>query len=327
MKAPELNGSTRLTVDVPWPRLDRFLAARLEGLSRTRIQSLIKAGMVRVDGATVCKAREPLAGGERVQVALPAPERPAHLVPEDIPLDILYEDEQIIVLDKPAGLVTHPGSGVRRGTLVNGLVARFEGLSECNGRLRPGIVHRLDKDTSGVMVVARTDAAHLNLARQFERRAVRKTYLALVWGSPPESGQVEANLVRDPHNRLAFRASKFSGRPAATAYKALEHFQGFTLLEVRPRTGRTHQIRVHLAHLGYPIFGDRLYRGVRPAASTAPQLRDVAARLRGVLHRQALHAFRLTFAHPATKELMSFQASLPDYFRAALTLLRQEPRA
>ncbi|MBA7631442.1 MAG: RluA family pseudouridine synthase [Calditrichaeota bacterium] len=319
--------TTQLTAEVPWSRLDHFLVACLGDLSRTRIQYLIKSGMVRIDGETVYKARESLSGGEQIQVGMPAPEKPAHLEPEDIPLDILYEDDQIIILNKPAGLVTHPGSGVRRGTLVNGLVGRYQHLSEQNNRLRPGIVHRLDKDTSGIMVIARTDAAHLHLARQFERREVQKTYLALVWGAPPKTGKVEANLVRDPHNRLAFKTSRSRGRPAVTIYRALEHFHGFTLLEVRPRTGRTHQIRVHLAYLGYPIFGDELYQGVRPPASIALELRDVAAHLRRALHRQALHAFSLAFTHPATKETTTFQAPLPDDFNAALDILRQEPCA
>ncbi|MFB0516702.1 MAG: RluA family pseudouridine synthase [Candidatus Neomarinimicrobiota bacterium] len=323
----EIERSARLTVDAPWPRLDRFLAARLEGLSRTRLQSLIKAGMVQVDGEIVCKAREPLRGGELIQIDIPAPAEPTHLEPEDIPLDILYEDNQIIVLNKPAGLVTHPGSGVYHGTLVNGLVARFERLSGRNGWFKPGIVHRLDKGTSGVMVVARNDTAHLHLARQFERREVQKTYLALVWGTPPETGKVEANLTRNPRNRLVFRASRMRGRPAVTTFKALELFHGFTLLEVRPYTGRTHQIRVHLTHLGYPIFGDRSYGGMRAPASIAPELRSVASRLQGVLHRQALHAFKLTFVHPTTKETVSFEAPLADDFKAALMILQQEPRA
>ncbi len=319
--------TTQLTAEVPWSRLDHFLVASLGDLSRTRIQYLIKSGMVRIDGETIYKARESLSGGEQIQVDMPAPEKPAHLEPEDIPLDILYEDDQIIILNKPAGLVTHPGSGVRRGTLVNGLVGRYQHLSEQNNRLRPGIVHRLDKDTSGIMVIARTDATHLYLARQFERREVQKTYLALVWGTPPKTGKVEANLTRDPHNRLAFKTSRSRGRPAVTTYRALEHFHGFTLLEVRPHTGRTHQIRVHLAYLGYPTFGDALYRGVRAPASIALELRDVAARLRRVLHRQALHAFSLAFTHPATKETTTFQAPLPDDFNAALAILRQEPCA
>ncbi|UCH61723.1 MAG: RluA family pseudouridine synthase [Fidelibacterota bacterium] len=319
--------TTKLTAKVPWSRLDHFLAASLGDLSRTRIQSLIKSGMVRIDGATVYRARESLSGGERIQVDLPIHDKPDHIEPEDIPFDILYEDDQIIVLDKPAGLVTHPGSGVHRGTLVNGLVGRYQHLSEYNSRLRPGIVHRLDKNTSGIMVIARTDAAHLHLARQFERREVQKTYLALVWGTPPKTGKVEANVVRDPHNRLAFRASRSRGRPAETTFRSREHFHGFTLLEVRPRTGRTHQIRVHLAYLGYPIFGDTLYQGVRARASIAPELRDIAAQLHRALPRQGLHAFSLAFIHPATKETATFQAPLPDDLNTALAILRQESRA
>jgi len=317
----------RFTVDAPWARLDHFLVARLEGLSRTRIQHLIKTGLVQVDGETVRKVREPLSGGERIQVDQSFPEEIDHLEPEDIPLNIIYEDDQIIVLDKPAGLVTHPGSGVRRGTLVNGLIGRYRHLSERNSRLRPGIVHRLDKGTSGVMVVARTDAAHLSLARQFERRKVQKTYLALVWGSPPDIGTVDANLVRDPNNRVVFKTSKVQGRPSVTAYKAVERFHGFTLLEVRPRTGRTHQIRVHLAYLGYPIFGDAQYRGTRAPANIAPELQELAGRLGQVIKRQALHALGLVFTHPVSDERMTFQAPLPDDFRAALELLRREARA
>ncbi|MFC1543380.1 RluA family pseudouridine synthase [Candidatus Neomarinimicrobiota bacterium] len=327
MREPEIAGVTRLTADVPWSRLDHFLVAKIEGLSRTRIQQLIKTGMVRVDGETVCKPREPLVGGEHIQIKQLVPKDTTHLEPENIPLDIIYEDDQIVVLNKPAGLVTHPGHGVRKGTLVNGLVGRYKHLSERNSQLRPGIVHRLDKDTSGVMVVARTDTAHGHLARQFERREVRKSYLALVWGAPPDTGKVEMNLVRDPHNRLAFKASKLQGRSAKTDYKVLEHFHGFTLLDVRPMTGRTHQIRVHLAYLGYPIFGDGQYRGIRPSVSVAPELRDLTTRLYRVLHRQALHAFSLAITHPATEELVTFQAPLPDDLKTTLRLLRQEPRA
>lgn len=266
-------------------------------------------------------------GGEHVEVIVPAPRVPDHLEAEDIPLDILYEDDHIIVLNKPSGLVTHPGSGVTSGTLVNGLMGRYEPLSQRNDVLRPGIVHRLDKDTSGVMVVARSDASHVNLARQFERREVGKKYLALIWGTPPETGRVEANLVRDPRNRFIFRTSRTRGRLAVTAFTVQEYFHGFALLEVRPHTGRTHQIRVHLAHLGYPIFGDRSYQGVRAAASIAPELRDIARRLRRHISRQALHAAELSFAHPATKERVSFEAPLPEDFRGALKELRRESHA
>jgi 23S rRNA pseudouridine1911/1915/1917 synthase len=299
----------------------------MAGLSRTRIQSLIRSGLVRINNEPVLKVREPLEGGERIQVIVPAPTAPDHLESEDIPLDILYEDDHIIVLNKQSGLVTHPGSGVHHGTLVNGLMGRYGSLSQESGVLRPGIVHRLDKETSGVMVVARNDAAHLSLARQFERREVQKKYLALVWGTPPKTGNIEANLVRDPRNRLIFKTSQTRGRPAVTAFMVQEYFHRFTLLEVRPQTGRTHQIRVHLAHLGYPIFGDRSYHGVRAAASIAPELRDTARHLRHHLGRQALHASVLSFTHPATEEAVSFEAPLADDIKAALMQLRREPHA
>lgn len=318
---------TQLKVDAAWPRLDHFLVARLAGLSRTRIQALIKTGRVRVDGTRIVKAREPLSGGERIQVDLPAAQEPARPEPEDMPLNILYEDDQLVVLSKPAGIVTHPGHGIQSGTLVNALVGRFDQLSERNGDERPGIVHRLDKGTSGVMVVAKTDAAHLVLADQFERREVNKTYLALVWGTPAETGDIKTHLTRDPHNRLAFKTCQTGGRQAVTAYKVFEYYDGFTLLEVRPRTGRTHQIRVHLAHLGCPIFGDDLYGGVKPPANIAPRQRGIVRQLRRVLPRQALHAFRLEFTHPTREQLMSFEAPLPNDFKEAITVLKQDPRA
>lgn len=318
---------TQLKVDAAWPRLDHFLAARLAGLSRTRIQALIKTGRVQVDGKRIVKAREPLSGGERIQVDLPAAQEPARPEPEDLALNILYEDDQLVVLNKPAGMVIHPGHGIQSGTLVNALVGRFDQLSERNGDERPGIVHRLDRGTSGVLVVAKTDAAHLALARQFERREVNKTYLALVWGAPAETGDIETQLTRDPHNRLAFKTCQTGGRQAATAYKVLDYFDGFSLLEVRPRTGRTHQIRVHLAHLGCPVFGDDLYGGVKPSANIAPRQRGIAKQLYRVLPRQALHAFRLEITHPTGEQLMSFEAPLPYDFKEALTVLKQVPRA
>lgn len=317
----------RLQVNSPYSRLDLFLVTRLEGLSRTRIQSLIKSGLVQIDGRRVCKAREPLAGGEVIQVEMPLPTAPDHIQPENIPLDVLFEDEQIIVLNKPAGLVTHPGSGVHHGTLVNGLVGRYHSLSSNYGASRPGIVHRLDKDTSGVMVVARTDEAHIDLARQFEHRKVKKTYIALVWGSSPKSGTIEANLARDPHNRILFRPSKNRGRKAVTNFRSIECFDGFTLLEVRPQTGRTHQIRVHLAYLGYPIFGDKQYGGVRPSQGISPEQRALVNQMKRNLSRQALHAYELKFIHPTLKEVVRFQAPLPADIETALKRLRQKTYA
>ena len=315
---------TRFQVKSPWPRLDLFLVTRLEGLSRTRIQSLIKSGKVQIDGNPVYKTREPLSGGERIQVEVPPQQPPEDIYPEDIPFDILHEDSQIIILNKPAGLVTHPGRGVHQGTLVNGLVGRYRSLSGIYGASRPGIVHRLDKDTSGVMVVARTDSAHIDLSRQFERREVEKTYLALVWGVPPKEGTIEANLVRDPNNRVLFRSSNTRGRAAVTNFRAIEHFNGFTFLEVRPLTGRTHQIRVHLAFIGHPIFGDKSYRGVRPPEGIPKEQRIIVNQMKRDLPRQALHAYRLEFIHPTSKEKIRFEAPVPTDMAAALSILRQE---
>ena len=322
-----MGSPTHFRVNAAWARLDHFLAARLAGLSRTRIQVLIKTGRVRIDGTSIVKAREPLSGGEHIQVDLPATREPAHPEPEDLALDILYEDDQLVVLSKPAGMVTHPGHGIQSGTLVNALVGRFDQLSARNGDERPGIVHRLDKGTSGVMVVAKTDVAHQALASQFEGREVKKTYLALVWGAPAETGDIETRLMRDSHNRLAFKTCLTGGRQAVTAYKVLEYYNGFTLLEVRPRTGRTHQIRVHLAHLGCPVFGDDLYGGVKPPANIAQRHRGMASQLGRVLPRQALHAYRLEFTHPARAQLMNFEAPLPNDFKEALTVLKRDSRA
>jgi 23S rRNA pseudouridine1911/1915/1917 synthase len=283
--------------------------------------------MVRVDGNPVYKTREPLSGGEKIQVEVPPPEVPDHIQPENIPLDVLFEDSQIIILNKPAGLVTHPGRGVHHGTLVNGLVWRYHSLSGIYGASRPGIVHRLDKDTSGVMVVARTDCAHIDLSRQFERREVEKTYLALVWGTPSKEGTIEANLVRDPNNRILFRPSTHGGRSAITAFRSIEHFNGFTLLEVRPHTGRTHQIRVHLASLGHPIFGDKHYSGVRPPEGIPKELRMLVNQMKRDLSRQGLHAHKIKFTHPTLKEVVRFEAPIPADIETVLKRLRQETYA
>ncbi len=318
---PEPAVVTTLEAEGAWPRLDHFLVERLEGLSRTRIQALIKGGRVRVDDVPVIKAREPLAGGERVQVDLPGEPGPQRVVPEEMALDIIHEDQWLVVVNKPAGLVTHPGHGVSGGTLVNGLAGRFDRLSGEGGRLRPGIVHRLDKGTSGVLVAALSDQVHRALAAQFERREVNKHYLALVWGRPKSSGRIEANLVRDPRNRLAFTTSSIAGRSALTEYGTRETFPGFTLLDVQPHTGRTHQIRVHLRHLGYPIFGDDLYGGVRPASGIAPHLRGPALELGRVLQRPALHAWRLGFTHPGSGQWVEFEAPLARDLILALELL------
>lgn len=320
---PETTQLTTLRPKNAWSRLDHFLVNRLEGLSRTRIQTLIKRGLVRVDNVTVVKTREPLEGGENIQVDVPLEPDPLQVASEDLPLDIIHEDESIIVLNKPTGMVVHPGHGVSRGTLVNGLVGRFDKLSTGSHRLRPGIVHRLDKGTSGVIVVACHDQAHRLLAAQFERREVAKTYLALVWGLPEPNGRIEMNIRRDPRNRLAFTTSSTEGRPALTEYRVNEAYPGFSLLEVQPRTGRTHQIRVHLCYQGHPVFGDELYQGVRNPAGIAPDMRGLARELGRVIQRPALHAYRLEFTHPGTGERVEYETPPPTDFAAALSLLRQ----
>ena len=319
---PDTGQLTYLQAEGSWPRLDRFLVAHLDGLSRTRIQAMIRSGRVSVDGETALKARDELSGGEQISIDLATIEPAGSLLPEEMDLDILHEDDQIVMINKPAGLITHPGAGVHSGTLANGLAARFEALPARGGALRPGIVHRLDKYTSGIMVVAKTDSAHADLARQFEQRQVAKTYRALVWGVPNKVGEIDRPLARDPRNRVAFKVID-GGRPALTRYRVIESFEHFALLELKPRTGRTHQLRVHLTHLGHPVFGDSLYGGVRDSAHTTLGARPLAARLKKHLRRQALHAERLTFRHPGSGRNATYTAPLPHDFDAALAMLRE----
>ena len=272
-------------------RLDHYLLERLPGYSRSRLQSWIKDGHVLVNGAAA-KASLLLRGGERIEVS-PAGLPPLRAEPEDLPVQILYEDAAAIAVNKPAGLVVHAGAGAPSGTLVNRLVHHFGSLSKAGGELRPGIVHRLDRGTSGVLLVARTDAAHRALAAQFATRTVEKIYLAVVQGSmPAESGRITQPITRDPVRRTRMTARLGHGREALTEYRVLERFEGFTFLEVRIGTGRTHQIRVHMASIGHPVAGDRLY-GARPAA------------------RIFLHAWRIAFTSPASGERISVEAPPP----------------
>jgi 23S rRNA pseudouridine1911/1915/1917 synthase len=272
-------------------RLDQWLQQRLAGYSRARLQHWIKNGRVLVNGAPG-KASLRLRGGERVEVS-PADLPPLQAVPEDLPVEVLYEDPAVIAVNKPAGVVVHAGAGVREGTLVNRLVHRFQALSRVGGELRPGIVHRLDKQTSGVLLVARTDAAHRALAAQFAARTVEKTYLVLVHGRVrADRGRITTPIARDPVRRIRMTTRLASGREALTEYAVRRRFQRFTCLEVRIGTGRTHQIRVHLASLGHPVAGDRLY-GAPPA------------------ERMFLHAWRIAFDSPATGRRVAVEAPLP----------------
>ncbi len=306
-------------------RLDRFLQAQAPDLSRTRLQALIAAGHVQVTGGHP-RASHRLRAGARVAIDVPPPE-PLTLTPEPIPLDVVYEDADLLVVNKPAGLVVHPGAGHRTGTLVHALLAHCgPTLSGVGGARRPGIVHRLDRGTSGLLVVAKADHAHLALAQQLKVRTVERRYLALVHGrlALPE-GVVETAIGRDPRDRLRMAVRPAgAGRPALTRYRVLERFvrpAPLMLLELSLGTGRTHQIRVHLAHLGVPVVGDRTYRrrGLAPADA---ELAVRVARLGG----QALHAAILGFAHPTTGARHRFEAPPPPAFTALLAWLRGLPR-
>lgn len=303
-------------------RLDRWLSDQVEGLSRSRVQKLIEAGEVTVDGEAR-PGRHRLSTGERIQLVVPAAEPVEGLEPDSsVPFEIVYEDPHLAVVDKPAGVVVHPAPGHRRGTLVQGLMARLDALSGVGGRLRPGIVHRLDRETSGLLVVARNDAAHRSLQAQLQDRSLGRTYQAIVWGQPdPPGGTLDFPLDRHPRQRER-RAVVEGGRPARTHYGTLETRPGATLLELRLESGRTHQIRVHLAHVGHPVLGDPLYWGdARRLKGAHPDHRPALQRALGELGRQALHACRLRLVHPATGEQMEFASPLPPDIRAALDQL------
>jgi len=285
-------------------RLDNWLNARLSGPSRSRIQDWIKRGLVLVNGAET-RPSYILRGGERVDVE-PAEPLPLNATPEDIPLVILYEDVGVVAIDKPAGMVVHAGAGVHSGTLVNALLHRFGQLSGVGGALRPGIVHRLDRYTSGVLLVAKNDAAHRELAAQFAGREVRKTYLALVEGEVKgETGRIERPIARDPVHRTRMTARLASGRAAWSEYRVLRRWKDFTLLEVRIGTGRTHQIRVHLASLKHPVAGDTLY----------------GAAAQKELGRFFLHAHRVEFRQPQTGEMVVVESPLAPELAAWLEKL------
>jgi 23S rRNA pseudouridine1911/1915/1917 synthase len=286
-------------------RLDAFLAARFASVSRTALKRAIEDGDVLVGGRT-SKPSHKLKAGERVEVELPAPPT-TELTPEDIPLDILYEDADVVVVNKRAGMVVHPAAGVHSGTLAGALAFHFKQLSERAGALRPGIVHRLDRDTSGLVVVAKTAQAHENLSEQFRARTVFKSYVALVHGVVrEEKGRVEQPVARDPRKRTRMAVARV-GRAALSLWRVRRRFARFTLLDVEIKTGRTHQIRVHLAWMKHPVVGDETYGGGRDKTVNDPTLRAGIA----ALGRQFLHAERLGFHQPRTGVWLGFTAPLP----------------
>ena len=291
-------------------RLDHFLVESLPGFSRARLQALIKDGDVHVNGAAAKKSGQILARGALVEVHIP-PSAPSNLVGEDIPLDIVFENEDLIVVNKPAGMVVHPAAGHDSGTLVHAVLGYDPEIEGIGGEERPGIVHRLDKDTSGLIVLAKNDQAHRWLQDQFRLRKVEKTYIALVDGRPPTpSGRVEAAIGRDPSHRKKMAVVRESkGRGAISEYKTIESFQHHTLLEFHPLTGRTHQIRLHCAFLGCPIVGDEIYGRKKPSV---------------MLGRHFLHAYKLKIALPNEKHAREFEAPLPLELARTLDLLRKD---
>ena len=299
-------------------RLDRFLARRLTVLSRSRIQQLIKSGHVRLSAGRADPALE-VWDGLIADVDVP-PAGPPDVEAEPLPLRVLYDDADLVVVNKPAGMVVHPAAGHSRGTLVNALLHHVSGLSGIGGRERPGIVHRLDRGTSGVMVVAKHDRAHQSLARQFHDRHVGKEYVALVWGSVRNPQVIERPIGRDPRHRHRMSSRARRARPATTRILRAEPLGGVSLLRIALGTGRTHQIRVHLSETGHPIVGDPLYGGVRKRVPSA-----LAAL--NTLERPFLHAAQLTFAHPGDGRTVTFEAPLPADLDAVLTTLRRRAAA
>jgi 23S rRNA pseudouridine1911/1915/1917 synthase len=303
--------TTTAAPDARGQRLDRFLADAIGTLSRSRVKSLIEQGLAKRDGQVLTEPSDPVRPGATYQLDLPPP-APATPQPQDIPFPILYEDADLIVLDKPAGLVVHPAPGNEEGTLVNALLAHCgEQFTGIGNERRPGIVHRLDKDTSGIMVVAKTQLANNALTAAFAARELDRAYLALVWGLPnPLDGDIEGDIGRDKRDRKRMAVVGRNGKPALTHYRTLRTWgTGLALLECRLATGRTHQIRVHLASRGHPVVGDPLYlRRIPAAARTLPE--PIRGRLLD-FPRQALHAARLGFAHPRTGAALSFATDPP----------------
>ncbi len=293
-------------------RLDVFLANHLKDLTRSQIQMLNRSGAIRIEGRQD-KSGYRIRGGETIEVHLQTV-KPVPLTPEQIPLQIYFEDEDFAVIEKPAGIVVHPGSGTKTGTVVHGLLFHFQNLSTAGGSVRPGIVHRLDKNTSGLLIVAKNNAAHARLSQAFHDREIQKMYVALVHGKLREpTGIIELAIGRHPTIRTKMTAGKSRGRSAHTEYRVLEHFRAFSLLEIRIRTGRTHQIRVHLSAIGHPVVGDDVY-GERSYKEFTKKF--------GPLNRYFLHASCLRFTHPTTGAPLEFHSPLPVELQKLITSIK-----
>ena len=314
-QAPAESRQASLAAEAAGWRLDRALAVAIPTLSRERLKALVSAGAVEVDGRQERDPARKMKGGEAVLVLVPEA-RPSETVGQDIPIDIVFEDEHLLVVDKPAGLVVHPAAGNLDGTLVNALLHHCAGrLSGIGGVARPGIVHRIDKDTSGLLVVAKTDRAHAGLAAQFQKHTIGRRYKAVVSGIPtPPAGRIETNLARSEANRQKIAVvNPPRGRHAITHFKVLQPFAKAALVECRLETGRTHQVRVHMAHIGHPLVGDPAYGQGRHA--------ELCRKLN--FHRQALHAAHLEFEHPISREILAFESPTPHDIQELLIALGQ----
>ena len=324
MSSSELNNNEALILHVGTAikerRIDKYLHGRFSNYSRAVIQNTIKANIVKVNGKVV-KASFRLSPGDEIELTLP--ELPTReILPEKIPLDIIYEDDSLIILNKQADLIVHPARGNTNGTLVNGLAYYCEKLSTGLGELRPGIVHRLDKNTTGVMIVTKNDDAQWKIAKQFENRTIKKTYLAIIHGTPElDADRINAPLGIHPRKREKYAVRHENGKESTTFYQVLEKFRGFSLLELTPRTGRTHQLRVHLSYIKHPVVADDMYGGklVYPwqIKDQQPAAQDP------IINRCALHAYSIEFKHPQTDQLVKFEAPLPKDMQNMLELLRE----
>ena len=301
-------------------RLDKYLHGRFSNLSRSYIQNAIRQGSVKVNGQ-IAKQSQKLSPGDMIEFTPPEPPS-KDIPPEDIPLDIIYEDEELIILNKQPDMIVHPARGNTHGTLVNALAFYSDELSTGLGEFRPGIVHRLDKNTTGVMIVTKNDAAQWKIAKQFENRQVNKTYLAIVHGTPElTADRINVPLGVHPKIREKYSIRPETGKEAVTFYEVLEAFRGFSLLKLTPKTGRTHQIRVHLSYIKHPIVADDMYGGkliyLWQLADTEPEVQEP------VLNRVALHAFSIEFRHPSTEKIVEFQAPMPQDMQNLLNALRK----
>lgn len=317
----------KIVIEIPQgkrkERIDTFLAAAIENATRTRAQKFIDEGYVLVNGKTV-KSSYQVAPGDVIDITIPISPRPDEIEAEDIPIEIVFEDEYLLVVNKPAGMVAHPAYANFTGTLVNALLHHTQNLSNYNEPGRPGIVHRIDKDTSGLLVVAKDEWTHAKLAAQFAKHSLEREYQAICWGLFKEpKGEINTNIVRSKKDRKVFTTGFDEGKTAVTFYEVIEEFEFATFLKLNLKTGRTHQIRVHLSSINHPIFGDATYGGCEIVyGSTLPKMKSRIQNLMEIMPRQALHAKTLGFIHPHTNELVRFNSDLPPDMKLLLEKLK-----